>query len=303
MPSELPEMLYHYTTLEGLLGILESKSIWATHIRYLNDAAEFNYAKDLIADGSRMRSNESSDQSKEMYTLASLVNQRDQSTTLDGYVHSLIERNASNELLMLLELLHRAKIFVCCFSESRDQLSQWRAYSPKGNGVCIGFNTALFIPQMEKKGFRLIKCVYEWKEQVDRLNRFIDKFHQEQTSTPRESKESEDKLEPLIRRYGEDLFGLTISLKHESFKEESEWRFGDIKPGQNDLKFRLGKSMLIPYHVIPLTEGETALPISEIIIGPSPNIDLSREAVETLLQNHGLETCEVKLSGTPYRTW
>lgn len=36
-----PPILHHYTTQEGLLGIVESKSIWATNIYYLNDAAEY----------------------------------------------------------------------------------------------------------------------------------------------------------------------------------------------------------------------------------------------------------------------
>ncbi|MGA3345583.1 MAG: HepT-like ribonuclease domain-containing protein, partial [Terracidiphilus sp.] len=35
-----PELLYHYTTQEGLLGILKSRSIWASHIRFLNDTSE-----------------------------------------------------------------------------------------------------------------------------------------------------------------------------------------------------------------------------------------------------------------------
>ena len=38
----LPELFYHYTTQEGLLGILKNKTkcIWASHIRYLNDLSE-----------------------------------------------------------------------------------------------------------------------------------------------------------------------------------------------------------------------------------------------------------------------
>ena len=35
-----PELLYHYTTQEGLLGILEKECIWATHFRCLNDTSE-----------------------------------------------------------------------------------------------------------------------------------------------------------------------------------------------------------------------------------------------------------------------
>jgi hypothetical protein len=45
--NETEKTLYHYTSLEGLLGIIESKSIWATNVLYLNDASELNYSIDL----------------------------------------------------------------------------------------------------------------------------------------------------------------------------------------------------------------------------------------------------------------
>jgi hypothetical protein len=43
----VPTLLYHYTDARGLLGIIESHAIWATHLHYLNDAQEFAYAADL----------------------------------------------------------------------------------------------------------------------------------------------------------------------------------------------------------------------------------------------------------------
>lgn len=39
-----PAILYRYTTQRGLLGIISSKEIWATHTQYLNDAREFRHA-------------------------------------------------------------------------------------------------------------------------------------------------------------------------------------------------------------------------------------------------------------------
>jgi hypothetical protein len=36
-------ILYHYTTATGLNGIVRSRSIWASHYRFLNDATEFRY--------------------------------------------------------------------------------------------------------------------------------------------------------------------------------------------------------------------------------------------------------------------
>jgi hypothetical protein len=43
--KEAPEeLLYHYTTPEGFLGILKSESIRATHVRCLNDRTELKNA-------------------------------------------------------------------------------------------------------------------------------------------------------------------------------------------------------------------------------------------------------------------
>jgi hypothetical protein len=35
------ELLWHYTGVAGLRGIVEGKAIRATHYRYLNDTSEF----------------------------------------------------------------------------------------------------------------------------------------------------------------------------------------------------------------------------------------------------------------------
>ncbi len=40
-PTAIPAELCHYTTCAALLGILESRTLYATHIRYLNDSQEF----------------------------------------------------------------------------------------------------------------------------------------------------------------------------------------------------------------------------------------------------------------------
>jgi hypothetical protein len=40
----VPEYLYHYTSIDGLHGIVENRSIWASMIHYLNDAAELKTA-------------------------------------------------------------------------------------------------------------------------------------------------------------------------------------------------------------------------------------------------------------------
>src|SRR5438876_12190342 len=43
-----PEFLYHYTSQDGLLGIVKSRSLWATNISHLNDSTEFELSLGLI---------------------------------------------------------------------------------------------------------------------------------------------------------------------------------------------------------------------------------------------------------------
>lgn len=47
--AEMPQSsLFHYTSQEGLKGIIESTNIYASHIRFLNDAAEYDYAYKVL---------------------------------------------------------------------------------------------------------------------------------------------------------------------------------------------------------------------------------------------------------------
>ena len=45
--ATLPPELFHYTTIEGLKGILENRCVWSTHFEYLNDSTEVIYGQTL----------------------------------------------------------------------------------------------------------------------------------------------------------------------------------------------------------------------------------------------------------------
>jgi len=47
--KEFPEVA-HYTTAEGILGILASKTLWATHYRFLNDYSELEHGKRYVTE-------------------------------------------------------------------------------------------------------------------------------------------------------------------------------------------------------------------------------------------------------------
>jgi hypothetical protein len=50
MYAEQPEKtLYHYTSLNGLLGIVGSRSLLMTDVRYLNDAVAIQHEVELFS--------------------------------------------------------------------------------------------------------------------------------------------------------------------------------------------------------------------------------------------------------------
>lgn len=111
-------MVYHYTDANALLCILDDCAIRATDFRHLNDTQEIEYAWCEF--------------------LTALKDRQDAPTEFsDAYKAQLQAiKNADAENLKLLG----DSVFVACFSESPDDLNQWRSYAEDGRGVALGFN-------------------------------------------------------------------------------------------------------------------------------------------------------------------
>ena len=46
--KKIPDALYHYTSRKGFLGIIKTKQIWASHIRFMNDLKEQILALEIL---------------------------------------------------------------------------------------------------------------------------------------------------------------------------------------------------------------------------------------------------------------
>ncbi len=53
--NKIGETLYHYTTVTGLKGIIESESVWFTDFRHMNDPSEIKHGIELCRDVIRLR--------------------------------------------------------------------------------------------------------------------------------------------------------------------------------------------------------------------------------------------------------
>ena len=151
---DLPELngklLYHYTSQAGLLGIAESRTIWASSVFHLNDSSEFSYATKLEGEEVKLR------------CMAWRIFRREE---YDQFY---------SKILHMADSLHLPKTFAASFSEAGDSLSQWRGYASDGNGFSIGFRDQYLSELAEWQHFRLVKCLYNEREQREVVNSFFN---------------------------------------------------------------------------------------------------------------------------------
>jgi hypothetical protein len=122
-------ILYHYTTLDGARQILETRKLWASSIRHLNDSSELQYAIDLAL---------------KVFPIAAF---------------SDFERR------FWLDDLRGGTSYVASFSVHRDQLSQWRGYGGSACGIALGFDAEYIKGTLSPLGYRLEPCIYDPEEQ------------------------------------------------------------------------------------------------------------------------------------------
>jgi hypothetical protein len=265
MPA--PRILYHYTTQEGLLGIITRRCLWTTNIFYLNDSTEFNYALELVrADlKERLSGPAARNDQKQFY--------EDALRTLDG----------------LAPLVPEAfSLHVGSFSAKGDLLSQWRAYTQNGIGFSLGFDEAYLQSLAKRQKYELVECDYDATKHKRTISVLID-----------ESVESTDDLNLF-----HELIRLSPRLKHPKFEEEQEWRIVSEDMGHGKPEFRAGKSMLIPYSEFKLEGEDGILRIAEICVGPTPHPQLAIASVTQLINRADkLAPAKVRVSDVPYRSW
>ncbi len=115
----LEDIMWHYTDGAGLLGILQTSTLYATQVSALNDSKETEYATDLFQKATRDAIEERVDDPQAVAFLSAIL----------GFT----KQEPDNPTLGI------SKFFVTCFSAEPDDINQWSKYA-KGTGkYAIGF--------------------------------------------------------------------------------------------------------------------------------------------------------------------
>jgi hypothetical protein len=278
-----PPILYHYTTQQGLLGIINAKEIWASHTQYLNDVREFRHALDLVREElTRMQEEPQSDPSRDVL------------------------EKMRNALSAGIESIN---VCICSFSARGDVLSQWRAYSGQASGFAVGFSGDYLRAVADEHGW-LVPIQYEEHDQRHLVRTLLQDVLEE--NLKRDDNDPDWKHSPPSGNLTAYLNRYAPILKHKSFEEEQEWRIitRPLACTGERFSYREGTSMLVPYFRLPLGK-QKDLGIKEIVVGPTPFPEQSRRSVIGLLVKNNIEAHEachpdgvkIRSSEVPFRSW
>lgn len=283
--AALPKRLFHYTDQQGLLGIMQSNSLWATSARYLNDTSEFQHAQELTRQKIFVRINRSEDGP---------------------------ERGIYQDMRKAIDYAN-STVFVASLSEEGDSLSQWRAYGGKAGGdhatgYAIEFSPELLRLAAAKSAMTLVKCEYDLEAQDAIIEEFIDQTIESCLAKYKADTYYDDSQEYLSAEMAELLERYAVLLKPPAFSAEREWRLVSMSRGTtlSELRFRPGRASIIPYLAIPFSpEAGEISPVSGLIVGPSPDPKEAISAAKLLLRSCGFNPLPnmIKRSIVPYRTW
>jgi len=298
-PPTVPEVVYHYTSLDTMMKIVEHRQIWATALPYLNDSKERTFLFEAVK--MRLPQLKADDPSLDPDLDLSFPGPTDPRT-----ITSFAD-----------------EAFVACFAEHGDSLMHWRAYCPQQSGVAIGFRTRCLseseIAEKRAAGMivppvRFSKVGYidsKDTKTVDSVIRYAYATAQKEVARGRFPGSLNDHF-----RWTLDYIG--VMHKEKSFEVEDEFRLllSNVRYREvPNLKFRTVRSTMVPYVplYVPGVNDQGILyefenkqvwnAIESVIVGPTANMDLTVRSVEAFFAMWGERNVRILPSTIPYREW
>ncbi len=308
-PKQMPPrgLLYHYTTADGLKGIIEKNELWATSAYFLNDSSEISYGYGVL---------------KEVLDAWLAKNPRPEDSLTLGLVRGL-DKWFGEELLKRNVI---NPIYLACFCENDNLLSQWRTYGQSG-GYSLGFTVPApdlltgqgFKPEPNIYTSKWVRVEYDRTEQAKKcsgiLNPVLAIFDSPDTARAMATIGDHPLFgySKILRVIGDILLEEIVSFKNEAFMVEKEWRVVVrqrelLKQGTDDggktpipVHFRSSQGMLVPYVKLVPTDPTKKLPIVSVRSGPTLNKTTAGMAVCMMLGKNGYSNTRVQGSDIPVR--
>jgi hypothetical protein len=310
--------LFHYTGASGLLGIVQSRSLFASHAEFSNDSSECKlilpHLEKILAD-------------EYARLVPKLIARRQMSPEiLQEYGSNVYQMEAQNSVRVMLKAVNNvAPYFItsfCIHAKGDDEyenglLSQWRSYARGGFAIEFDEKEIDQLNREEDKNWRYQGIItdavtYDKHAEKVRPEKFKGMAGAFMRSIVPDRPDNDEVLgTSKIEDFAHPFLSIAPFLKHPGFREESEYRIvvlcnrpertepGDDRPTK-EIRFRSkAEGNVVPY--ISLYEGlRRQLSIKAVIVGPHSRQDNQVSAVELLLEQNQIHAV-VRRSKTPFR--
>lgn len=245
------EIVYHYCSVETFYNIIKNASIWLSDVEKSNDYQECVACRELVNE--RMQE---------------YFNKDTQALKAWKFWY---EKGVKTDYLI--------RTFAACFSESEDQLSQWRGYAQNGKGLAIGFDKKILKELNAINQFYIAfgKVIY------DNIENYIDDIVEDNIA-----KLKYKGIGHVALELGQNYKLKFPFIKNSGFREEKEWRgVVSVTIGRNGngnipssdkilfskIKYRVSNDRLIPYIEMNFEKVKQSI-IKKILIGPKSEIKI-----------------------------
>lgn len=300
---------YHYTSPNGLYGILKTRTLFFTDCQFLNDRNERLNINSELCDFWR---NNSRYYDKQFVSLLKGT----QVTLYEDCEYSYMEsdRPYSKENAC-------SRYFVLSASESPDSLSMWKYYAKNNSydGYCVGLATyALDDEWIDRETGVAIESgmvLYHSEEKQKAITEAVNKLY-EKWCIYKISDEYNKKIQADFKSW---VSIASLFFKDSCFADEREHRFVAIAPKDslNDLyyeyngekykmyDFRIVNGCLTPFIKMPFNfwNVDDCWAINSIGISPCLNADMKKLGLKAFMDSldYKLESCRIYESNIPLR--
>jgi hypothetical protein len=267
--------MFHYTDFAALKAIIETRSLLATRIDYLNDSSELQIASSFVR---RM--------------ITRVIGDMDAGPHTPEVMHRIAELRIGSLRIQKLSGAESPNIFIASFSALADDLSQWRGYTTPGCGVRLGFAPTL-TEVSRLQGFERADCGYTWPDVGSGAPGTSELFRLVRTGV------TDERL----------LSVALASVKHWTFQTEKEIRLVYVDDGRLPIT-SVASAPGVPRVRMDLSSS-ASLHIEEILACPSPDPGFHADDVKEFLTAHGIPLAgetygipgvRVGVSRIPYRS-
>ena len=278
-----PNILYHYCSVETMLKILQNYCLWLSDVERTNDKSELKYFAEQME--------------KMLFNIIESYRGKVNDELLN-LVKEVLKKSIRSIYLDSAYIVRNTKNYCCCFSESADLLSQWRAYGNDGQGVAIGFNAKLLSKIDDMYSYDFVKVIYNQKNVFKNIQEYMEEnlkyIIENITENELNPADIMFNLAPIMVPILQERF----AFKHPKFNEEREWRIFRKQVGNfnedsgkndpflkgafcddifevfscSDLKFRSLQNNICSYFELGFKKCKENI-IKKIIIGPKCQIN------------------------------